>query len=114
MKDPRKGARTPTRIPVTLCGDPRGSSVKGEALVVDLSSQGLGFETEAELKKGDLLFLKVFLPISFACQVRHVKSVKAGYRCGAKIERIGFLDKLKLKDFVKGKNKVSSGGPTPP
>ena|GEM_PF-1857366 len=108
MKDPRKGTRAAIRIPVLLCGDPQGSKVKGDAVVVDLSSRGLGFETDVELKKGDLLFLKVFLPISFACQVRNIKSSSAGYRCGAKIERIGFLDKLKLKDFVK--NKVSSGG----
>lgn len=102
MKEPRKGQRVPIHIPVLLCSDPQGSHIKGDAVVVDLSSRGLGFETEAQLKKGDLLFLKLFLPVSFACQVRHVKGTKDNYRCGAKIERIGFLDKLKLKDFVKG------------
>lgn len=75
--------------------------MKGDAVISNLSSKGLGFETGAELKSGDLLFLKFTLPVSVACQVRYVKGKGEEYRCGATIERIGFLDRMKLRDFVK-------------
>lgn len=101
MKDPRRLKRVPINIPVLLCTDPQGHAVKGNAVVVDLSAAGLGFETEAQLKSGDLLFLKLFLPVSLACQVKNVACAGEGYRCGASIEKIGMLDGLKLKDFVK-------------
>ncbi|MBI4368753.1 MAG: PilZ domain-containing protein [Elusimicrobia bacterium] len=107
MKDPRKRSRIPIRIPVHLCTDPQGHHVKGDAVVVDLNAEGLGFETEAELKRGDLLFLKVALPISLACRVSYVKPRGPNYRCGASIQRIGFLDKLKLSDFVNNQIKKS-------
>ncbi|MBI2071285.1 MAG: PilZ domain-containing protein [Elusimicrobia bacterium] len=109
MKESRRQKRVPLHIPVLLCTDPQGSRVKGNAVVVDLSAKGLGFETDAELKRGDLLFLKLFLPITFACHVRNINS-KTGdnYRCGAKIERIGLLDRLKLRDFIN--IQISSNG----
>lgn len=100
-KESRKQNRVPIHIPVLLCTDPQGQRVKGNAVVVNLSGDGLGFETEAELRRGDLLFLKLFLPISFACNVNNIKAVGENFRCGAKIQRIGFLDKLKLRDFLK-------------
>lgn len=100
-KEPRKADRIQVRIPVLLCSDPQGSSVKGDAVVSNLSSRGVGFDTSSELKSGDLLFLKLTLPVSVACQVRYVKGKGADYRVGATIERIGFLDKMKLKDFLK-------------
>ncbi|MEK7286963.1 MAG: PilZ domain-containing protein [Elusimicrobiota bacterium] len=100
-KDSRKKSRVPIHIPVLLCTDPQGRRVKGNAVVMDLSSEGLGFETEAELRRGDLLFLKLFLPVSFACNVSNIKAAGENFRCGAKIQRIGFLDKLKLRDFLK-------------
>lgn len=99
--EPRKKSRVGVRIPVLLCADPNGRTVKGNALVTNLSSRGLAFDTDAELKSGDLLFLKVALPISVACQVRYVKGKEGGYLCGATIEKIGLLDNMKLKTFVK-------------
>ncbi|MEK6544230.1 MAG: PilZ domain-containing protein [Elusimicrobiota bacterium] len=100
MRDPRKSRRVPLSMPVLLCTDPSGRQVKGNAVVTDLSPKGLGFETEAQLKSGDLLFLKLFVPVAFACQVRNVKATAETYRCGASIEKIGMLDSVKLRDFV--------------
>ncbi|MBI4064087.1 MAG: PilZ domain-containing protein [Elusimicrobia bacterium] len=106
MRDPRKQSRVALEQPVILCTDWQGHHPKAGANVLDLSKNGLGFETEAELKRGDLLFLKLNLPITVACQVRSVKARGEGYRCGARIEKIGLLDKLKLNRFLKAQQKT--------
>ena len=99
--EPRGEGRAPVRIPVSLCTDPQGVRAKGDAVITNMSRKGLGLDTQAELKSGDLLYLKVAVPVSLLAQVRYVKNKNGQYCCGATIEKIGFLDNLKLKRFVK-------------
>jgi len=58
-KDLRRANRAPIRIPVIVSTDPQGTQIRGHGVVTDLSRRGLGFETEAPVKDGELLFLKI-------------------------------------------------------
>jgi hypothetical protein len=76
-------------------------------VVTDLSRRGLGFETEAQVKDGELLFLKISLPVAIACRVRHTRGRGGANRCGGSIVRIGYLDRMKLESFIQAQAPTS-------
>ena len=101
MKDPRGHPRSSFSQAVLLWTNPKKSRLKGQATLVDMSYRGLGFETKAELRRGELVFLKIYLPVSLACEVRHIVAKGDAYRCGARVAKMRWLDKVSLKRFLK-------------
>lgn len=59
--------------------------------IMDLSTGGMAFKTNADLEEGATLYLKVNIPFIIRGQVRHMKPDRLGlHQYGVRFHKIGF------------------------
>lgn len=90
------------RFPVGISMDlhTKGQSVtKCRGTISDLSVSGMTFRTNTELDEGNILYLKINIPLEIRGEVRHMKSAVRGgfHRYGVRFHRIGFEEKGQSK-----------------
>lgn len=87
---------------VTLLAD-NGQPLDPETELVDLSARGLGLQTRAPFKPGEKVRFTLDLPggpVGGLAEMRWTIPHRRGYRCGAHIERMGWLHARKLRDYL--------------
>lgn len=98
----RKEARYLIDLPMRLSS--RGQMLDASAVVHDLTLEGFGFETTHGVKRGQLFGFEVSLPegsrASGTAEVRWLRSGDWGIWAGARITKMSWRDKRRLRQAV--------------
>jgi citrate lyase gamma subunit len=101
-----KERRRAIRIPIGMILDviKQGKVVESfRAAGINLSLKGVCIETSGELNKNDKILLKITLPIDVVGEVVWSKVLGTMKRYGVKFIKLGFIDKLSLKKYIKAR-----------
>jgi len=79
MNDKRKSPRFPVGITMDIHTKGQGVT-KCRGTITDLSLTGMTFKTNAELEKGQSLFLSLNIPLQIRGEVRSIREDGAGQR----------------------------------
>ncbi|HVE12699.1 MAG TPA: PilZ domain-containing protein [Elusimicrobiota bacterium] len=80
-----------------------GQPLEPHTDLIDLSVGGLGLETGSPFKPGASFGFRIGLPagqVGGSAQVRWMATSRRGFRCGARIERIAWLEALRLESYL--------------
>ena len=101
-----KERRRAIRVPIDMVLD----VIKQDEIVesfrsagVNLSLKGICIETTGELRKNDKILLKLTLPVDIVGEVVWSKIVGQVKKYGVRFLKLGFIDKLSLKKYIKAK-----------
>jgi len=98
------------RFPVGIAMDlhAKGQTVtKCRGTITDLSVSGMTFRSNAQLEEGEVLYLKVNIPLEIRGEIRHIRAGAGGglSRYGVRFHKIGFEDKgqTRPENFITAK-----------
>ena len=97
-QEQRKNARTSSRIVTTM--HKSDSVITKVGCMTDLSLEGMGFETEAEIEKDTEIYFTFNLPIEIQGKVVHVQKNGPLKKYGVKFTRLGEVELLSVEKFV--------------
>jgi len=102
MKERRKAIRVPINMILEI--------IKQDEIIetfraagINLSLKGVCIETTGDLKKNDKILLKLALPIDIVGEIVWSKTEGELKRYGVKFLKLGFIDKLSLKKYIRAK-----------